>query len=134
MQNEMTEGAPLTGGPVDRSVRPVTRWTGSVVAHENGGFVAYGDYLEMQEGVEKLRTASAQLIEAAYQALWHLGTDEDRIKVFSAGRAWATDIDKAAAMLRAVIRATESMPNVEVTGTCAGENQDAHMPRLQVSR
>lgn len=37
----------------------VARWTGSVEPHENGGFVAYGDYLRLLEQLERPPTARA---------------------------------------------------------------------------
>lgn len=80
----------IAQGPVDVNVSPVARWTGSVMAHAKGGFVAYSDYL--------------RLVECARQALWHIGTDDDRADVVAAGRGWATDCTQAAEILRAELR------------------------------
>jgi hypothetical protein len=41
-----------------RSRQPVTRWTGACEANEHGGFVAYGDYLELQRELEAYKMQS----------------------------------------------------------------------------
>lgn len=48
--------------PLDCLVgRDVTRWTGAVTQHECGGFVAYGDFLELQIEIERLRNFAERM-------------------------------------------------------------------------
>ena len=46
----------------------VTRWTGKVTTSESGGFVAYGDYLELQAENERLERAWTAMQEAKHKA------------------------------------------------------------------
>lgn len=49
------------------------------------------------------RAATSTARSALLQALWHMGTDEDRAFVRAAGCAWTTDTDEACAMIRAAL-------------------------------
>lgn len=45
------------------TVKTVARWTGPVEACAGGGFVAYGDYLELHTRAERLEAALRELVE-----------------------------------------------------------------------
>jgi len=44
----------------------VQRWTGVVSANEHGGFVAYGDYLELLDRLENAEKDAARLVWAMH--------------------------------------------------------------------
>lgn len=66
----------------------------------HGGCCRAGESPRWRQGG---RVMSARERSALMQALWHMGTDEDRALVRAAGCAWTTDTHEALAMIRAAL-------------------------------
>ena len=52
-------------------MKQVQRWTGVVSANDNGGFVAYGDYLELQAENERLDKENTDSLVSLATAIQH---------------------------------------------------------------
>jgi chromosome segregation ATPase len=61
----------------------VQRWTGIVAASEAGGFVAYGDYLTLQEECNELRQALESLMQERDAAVAELSKVTDELFALS---------------------------------------------------
>ena len=94
---------PWVVGPVDDTV--VTHLGADGRRYEVAA--VEGDYNDpdqwpVMEANARLIAAAPDLLEAAKQALWHIGSDDDRLAMADADK-WKTDEWQAAGLLRAAI-------------------------------
>jgi len=117
----------IARGPVDVTVRPVVSMTlGEIKAILNNphGLRLLMDWQDFQYCQAESMCEPGE-IEPWPTARFTELKEKGRAIIAEDPELWDDDIKRAFGF---------DMPNVEVTGTCAEENQDPRMPRLQVSR